>query len=145
MIAATMFVGVGLCASGARAADGPKFYESPGAAAPFSAAVRIGNTVYVSGVIGVDAAGTLPADFSEQATNAMHNLDKELHLAGASMADVYKCDVSMTDMKNWPAFNTVYTRFFKPHAYPVRMATGVVALAKGGAVEIECEAYSPAH
>jgi len=130
--------------SSAYAQSAPKFYEDSAAIAPFSAAVRVENTVFVSGVIGVDASGHLPADFSAQATNAMHNIEKELHLAGADMSQVFKCDVAMTDMKNWPAFNEIYKTFFKPHAYPVRMADGVVALAKGASLELECEAYAPA-
>ena len=73
------------------------------------------------GTIGPDAKGALPADFPDQARNAMRNVADELKLAGAGMGDVFKCDVSMTDMKNWPAFNEVYQTVFKPGAFPVRM------------------------
>lgn len=122
----------------------PRFFPEPGPDRPFSAAVRVGDTVYVSGQIGLDAAGALPAGFAAQARNAMTNVAKELELAGAGMTDVFKCDVSLTDMANWPAFNAVYRTFFRPGAYPVRMATGVAALVKGAAVEVQCEAWRPA-
>ncbi len=108
---------------------------------PFSAAVRIGNSVYISGVLGVARDGTLPSDFSEQATNAMQAVADQLKLAGASMNDVYRCHVSLSDMKNVPSFNAVYVKYFKPDRLPVRMAVGVNGLARGAAVEVECDAY----
>ena len=108
---------------------------------PFSAAVRIGNSVYTSGVLGVAPDGTLPSDFSVQATNAMQAVADQLKLAGASMNDVYRCNVSLSDMKNVPSFNAVYLKYFKPDRLPVRMAIGVNGLARGAAVEVECDAY----
>jgi 2-iminobutanoate/2-iminopropanoate deaminase len=108
---------------------------------PFSAAVRIGNSVYTSGVLGVAPDGTLPSDFSVQATTAMQAVADQLKLAGASMNDVYRCNVSLSDMKNIPSFNAVYVKYFKPDRLPVRMAIGVNGLARGAAVEVECDAY----
>jgi len=108
---------------------------------PFSAAVRIGNSVYTSGVLGVAPDGTLPSDFSVQATNAMQAVADQLKLAGAFMNDVYRCNVSLSDMKNVPSFNAVYLKYFKPDRLPVRMAIGVNGLARGAAVEVECDAY----
>ncbi len=108
---------------------------------PFSAAVRIGNSVYTSGVLGVASDGTLPSDFSVQATNAMQAVADQLKRAGASMNDVYRCNVSLSDIKNAPSFNAVYVKYFKPDRLPVRMATGVNGLARGAAVEVECDAY----
>jgi len=108
---------------------------------PFSAAVRIGNSVYTSGVLGVAPDGTLPSDFSVQATNAMQAVADQLKLAGASMNDVYRCNVSLSDMKNIPSFNAVYVKYFQPDRLPVRMAIGVNGLARDAAVEVECDAY----
>ncbi len=103
--------------------------------------VQIGKSVYTSGVLGVAPDGTLPSDFSVQATNAMQAVAYELKLAGASMTDVYRCNVSLSDIKNAPAFNAVYMKYFKPDRLPVRMAVGVTGLARGAAVEVECDAY----
>jgi len=108
---------------------------------PFSAVVRIGNSVYMSGVLGTASDGTLPSDFSVQATNAMQEVADQLMRAGASMNDVYRCNVSLSDIKNAPLFNAVYVKYFKPDRLPVRMATGVNGLARGAAVEVECDAY----
>ncbi len=135
-----LFLG-GLIASTAQAA--PQYYSEPGRAVPLSAAVRAGDMVFASGQIGVDATGTLPPDFGAQTRNAMQHIADALALAGAGMGDVVKCDVAMSDLKNWPAFNAVYQTFFKPGAYPVRMVTGVAGLVKGAGVEVQCQAWRP--
>ena len=118
------------------------FPATPGAK-PFSAAVRIGNTVYTSGAIGVASDGTLPTSFDAQAVNAMRAVSTELKMAGASVGDVYRCNVLLADMKNWSAFNAVYARLFVPGRLPVRTASGAQGLARGAAVEVDCDAYIP--
>lgn len=123
------------------AASTLQYFPAGDGSKPFSSAVRIGNMVYISGAIGVASDGTLPTDFAAQATNAMQAVSGELKVAGASMQDVFKCDVSLADMKNAPAFNLVYVRYFKTGHLPVRMASGANGLAKGAAVEVECQAY----
>jgi len=120
-------------------AAGPSIQYYPRAGKPFSSAVRVGDFVYVSGATGSAADGTLPADFSVQAANAMDAVARELKLAGASLDDVYKCTIALTDMNNWDAFNAVYLKYFKPDHYPVRMSFGVTSLG-GAAVEVQCEA-----
>jgi enamine deaminase RidA (YjgF/YER057c/UK114 family) len=116
-----------------------RYFPHPGAPKPFSSAVRVGNLIYISGATGRASDGSMPADFSAQAANTMDAIGAELKLAGASMDDVYKCSVALTDMNNWDAFNAVYVRYFKPDRLPVRMAIGVVSLG-GAAVEVQCEA-----
>ena len=128
------------CGLSSASAAGITFFPHPGAPKPFSSAVRIGEEVYVSGVAGAAADGSLPKDFTQQTTNAMNALSAELKLTGASLDDVYKCNVALIDMNNWAAFNAVYVRYFKPDRLPVRMATGVVSLG-GAAVELQCEAH----
>jgi len=112
----------------------------PRAGKPFSSAVKIGDYVYVSGAAGAGADGTFPADFTTQATNTMNALAAEFKLAGATMDDVYRCTVLLTNMDNWAAFNGVYMKYFKEGRYPVRMALGVADL-RGAAVEVQCEAH----
>jgi 2-iminobutanoate/2-iminopropanoate deaminase len=118
----------------------PAIQHYPRAGKPFSSAIRVGNFVYVSGATGTAADGTLPSDFVTQATNSMDAVAKELKLAGASMDDVYRCTIALTDMNNWDAFNTVYVKYFKTDRYPVRMSFGVTSLG-GAAVEVQCEAH----
>ena len=120
-------------------AAGPAIQYHPRAGKPFSSAIRVGDFVYVSGAIGSAADGSLPTEFVTQATNAMDAVARELKLAGASLDDVYKCTIALTDMSNWDAFNSVYLKYFKPDHYPVRMSFGVTSLG-GAAVEVQCEA-----
>jgi len=125
---------------GPLAAAGPAIQYHPRAGKPFSSAVRVGDFVYISGVVGAAADGTFPTDFVTQATNTMDAVAKQLKLAGASMDDVYSCTIALTDMNNWEAFNSVYLKYFKPDHYPVRMSFGVTSL-RGAAVEVQCEAH----
>ena len=141
MMRRTLAVLAALACTGAAPGPPARFFAPASPSGPFSSAVRIGDMVYVSGAIGVGPDGTLPADFAAQAGNAMRAIAGELKLAGASMDDVFKCDVSLADMKNWPAFNIVYATYFKAGRLPVRMASGASGLAKGAAVELECQAY----
>ena len=119
---------------------GPAIQYHPRAGKPFSSAVRVGDFVYISGVVGAAPDGTFPTDFVIQATNAMNAVAKQLQLAGASMDDVYSCTIALTNMDNWEAFNSVYLKYFKPDHYPVRMSFGVTSL-RGAAVEVQCEAH----
>jgi 2-iminobutanoate/2-iminopropanoate deaminase len=122
------------------AAAEPTISHFPRPGKPFSSAVRIGDMVFVSGVTGKAADGSMPADFTAQATNAMDGVAAELKLAGATMDDVYKCLIALTDMNDWDAFNAVYVKYFKPGQYPVRMSLGITSVG-GAAVEVQCEAY----
>lgn len=114
---------------------------APGA--PFSPAVRAGDVLYVSGQIGVSPEGHLPDDLTLQADYALDNIATSLALAGATMDDVAKCTVMLTDMSQWAAFNAIYVRHFRPLRLPARSAMGVTALALGAKLEIECIAYLP--
>jgi 2-iminobutanoate/2-iminopropanoate deaminase len=71
----------------------------------------------------------------------MHNVAAVLGRHGASMNDVVKCTVLLTDMGKFAAFNEVYTSYFKPGHLPARTAMGVSALAVGANVEVECWAH----
>lgn len=115
-----------------------KYYPREGK--PFSLAVKVGEFVYVSGVVGTAADGSVPADFAVESTNAMNALASELKLAGATMDDVYSCTIALTDMDKWASFNDVYVKYFKPNRYPVRMSYGVTSL-RGPTLEVQCEAH----
>ena len=98
--------------------------------------------VYVSGVIGTNPDGTLPADFATQTTNAMEALKAEFALANATMDNVFKCDVALADMKNWPGLQHRLHKILQARHLPIRMAAGANGLAKNAAVELECQAYA---
>jgi reactive intermediate/imine deaminase len=109
---------------------------------PFSSAVRAGDTVYLSGQIGMKPDGTLPPEFEAQAKQTMDNLGAALKQAGLDWGDVTKCTVMLDDMKDWPAFNQVYASYFPDGKYPARSAFGADGLALGALLEVECIAYA---
>jgi reactive intermediate/imine deaminase len=106
---------------------------------PLSEAVRVGNTLYLSGQIGI-APGSLelvPGGMEAETRRTMENIRMTLEAHGGSMSDIVKCTVMLADISEWGAFNGVYTTFFK-ETYPARSAMGVNGLALGARVEVEC-------
>jgi len=130
--------------------------ESKGAPAqPFlSAAVRAGDFVYVSGVIGVRPGqpGVLGEDWTPgelvkggiaaQTRQSMVNISATLEAAGLSLADVVKVNAYLLNKdRDFGAFNEVYLDFF-PGVPPARTAVGATILGEDVLVEIECVAYA---
>ena len=112
---------------------------------PFSEAVRVGDTVYLSGQIGnVPGPGPIklaPGGMVAEARQTMDNIKTSLEAHGLSMADVDKCTVMLADMKEWGAFNDVYKTYFSGN-YPARSAFGSNGLAFNARVEVECLAVA---
>ncbi|REL30688.1 RidA family protein [Thalassotalea euphylliae] len=108
-------------------------------ALPFSEAVKVGNTLYLSGQIGWNAAsGKLATGgFEGEAHQVMKNIQTTLTKHGYQMSDVVKCLVMLTDIKQFKSFNQVYTQYFSA-PYPARSAFAVSELALGSLVEVEC-------
>ena len=109
---------------------------------PFSNAVRAGDTVYLSGQIGLKPDGTLPPDFEGQARQAMDNIAAILASVKLDWDDVTKCTVMLDDMADWPKFNPIYAGYFPDGKFPARSALGADGLALGALVEVECMAYA---
>ena len=106
---------------------------------PFSAAVRVGNMLYLSGQMGTNDAGNqlVPGGIQAETRQTLANMKAILERHGSSLDRVVKCTVMMADMGEWPAMNSVYVQHFPLHL-PARSAFGASALALGGRVEIEC-------
>ncbi len=105
---------------------------------PFSSAVRVNNTLYLSGNLG-NIPGTL--DLAEggiqgETRQTMENIAAVLEQFDSSMDNVVKCTVFLADIAEWGAMNEVYKTFFKNP--PARSALGASGLALGARVEIEC-------
>jgi 2-iminobutanoate/2-iminopropanoate deaminase len=113
---------------------------------PFSAAVRVGDMLYLSGQLGTDSSGALVQGGIEPETRqTMENIRAVLEGNGSSLNRVVKCLVMLADMAEWGAMNQVYVTFFPDHL-PARSAMGASGLALGARVEIECIAVaSPEH
>jgi 2-iminobutanoate/2-iminopropanoate deaminase len=131
----------GACASGgsgtssAPSPAGPhKEILTPGGAL-FSTAVRSGDMIYLSGVIGRSADG----DAGVATRQALQGVQSRLEAIGHSMADAVKCTVYMISMEDYGAMNQVYTEFF-PENPPARTAVAVRALPANAQVEVTCVA-----
>jgi reactive intermediate/imine deaminase len=109
---------------------------------PFSTAVRAGDTVYLSGALGIGPDGKLAVGLEGQARLAMDNLGAALKSAGLGWNDVVKCTVMLDNMADWPAFNKVYVTYFPDGKFPARSAFGADGLALGALLEVECIAYA---
>ena len=106
---------------------------------PFSEAVRVGNTLYLSGMIGVEP-GTLklvPGGIEPEARKTLENLRMTLVAHGYALTDVVKCTIMLADIGEWSRFNAIYAAFFAA-PYPARSAFGTSGLALGARVEVEC-------
>jgi len=106
---------------------------------PFPEAVRHGDTLYLSGQMGI-APGTMTlvsGGLVAEARQAMENIRTVLEANGCTLDDLVRCTVMLADMNDWPAFNEVYKSFFTGR-YPARSAFGASGLALGGRVEIDC-------
>ena len=112
--------------------------KAPAAIGPYSQAVRKGDTLYLSGQIGMDpATGELVSDdVKAQTAQALANMKAILAEAGATPADVTKVTVFIVDMAEFQIVNGVYSETFGTDA-PARSCVAVAALPKGARVEIE--------
>jgi reactive intermediate/imine deaminase len=116
-----------------------KTSHAPGAIGTYSQAVRVGDTVYVSGQIPLDpATGQLiSGDIEAEITRVLENLKAIAVAAGGSLADVVKLSVFLTDLGCFAQVNQIMARYFS-EPYPARAAVGVSALPRGARVEMEC-------
>jgi reactive intermediate/imine deaminase len=113
---------------------------------PFSDAVRVGDVMYFSGALG-SVPGKMelvPGGIEAETRQMFDNIARTLEQNGLSFEDVFKCQVFLADMKEWPAFNKIYVAYFKPDRLPVRSALGVNGLALGARVEMEIAAFAGA-
>jgi 2-iminobutanoate/2-iminopropanoate deaminase len=106
---------------------------------PFSAAVRYGNTLYLSGAVGVDPITDklVEGGITAETRQTLQNIDATLMKHGLDRTDVIKCTVFMADINDWQMMNDVYVTYFGDHL-PARSAMGANGLALGARVEIEC-------
>ncbi|HVE47643.1 MAG TPA: RidA family protein [Acidimicrobiales bacterium] len=110
---------------------------------PYSPIVRAGPWLTCSGQLGVLDGTLVTGGVPAQTEQALANLTELLAGEGASLDDVVKATVFLTDMGDYAAMNEVYAAAFTSGRYPARSTIAVVALPFGGAVEIEAWVYSP--
>lgn len=111
--------------------------DAPAAIGTYSQAVKVGNTVYMSGQIGLDPATMTMADgIDAQIARVFDNLKAVAAAAGATLDNAVKVNVFLTDLGNFAKVNEAMTRYFN-QPFPARAAVGVAALPRGALVEVD--------
>ena len=137
----------GVVPASAQSPTGVEFLNSGKVIAPglpLSEAVRVGDTLYLSGVVGVvpGELKVVPGGLAPETRQALSNVRTMLEAQGLSLKNVVKCTVMLADIGEWGAFNEIYKEFFSA-PYPARAAFGASGLALGARVEVECIAAYP--
>ncbi|XP_054446286.1 2-iminobutanoate/2-iminopropanoate deaminase [Pteronotus mesoamericanus] len=115
--------------------------RAPGAIGPYSQAVLVDRTIYVSGQLGLDpkSGQLVPGGVAEEAKQALANIGEILKAADCDFTNVVKTTVLLADINDFSTVNEIYKQYFKSN-FPARAAYQVAALPKGGRVEIEAVA-----
>lgn len=112
--------------------------QAPAAIGTYSQAVRVDNTVYLSGQIPLDPASMEVVDGGIEAEieQVFHNLAAVCDAAGGSLQHIVKLNIYLTALENFPVVNEIMAQHFQ-QPYPARAAIGVAALPKGVGVEMD--------
>jgi reactive intermediate/imine deaminase len=112
--------------------------DAPEAIGPYSQAVKVGNTVWLSGQIPL-VPGTMElvdGAIADQATRVFENLAAVAEAAGGSLDNAVKINISLTNLEDFAAVNEVMASFFQ-EPFPARACVQVAALPKGADIEVE--------
>ncbi|MGH8287173.1 MAG: RidA family protein [Steroidobacteraceae bacterium] len=113
--------------------------RAPQAIGTYSQAVRVGDTIYLSGQIPLDpeTMQLVSGDIEAEIRRVFENLKAVAEAAGATLANAVKVNVFLTDLAHFAKVNEVMALYCK-EPYPARAAVGVAQLPRGARVEIEC-------
>jgi reactive intermediate/imine deaminase len=113
--------------------------DAPAAIGIYSQAVRVGNTIWVSGQIPLDpkTKELVKGDMEAQVRQVFANLKAIVTAAGASFDDVVNAPVILTALGHFALVNKIMAEHFR-EPYPARAAVGVASLPRGAQVEVEC-------
>lgn len=109
---------------------------------PFSDAVIVGKTIYLSGTLGLEASGKPPADAAAEARLVMERVKRSVEAAGATMDDLVSVQVFCSDLAQYDTFNKVYATFFRKK-HPARAFIGSGPLLFGARFEVQGIAVRP--
>lgn len=115
-----------------------KTEKAPAAIGTYSQAIKVGETVYLSGQIPLNPLTMQLVDggFEAQAVQVFENLKAVAEAAGGSLQNIVKLNIYLTDLDNFTKLNEIMGRYFA-EPYPARAAIGISALPKGSLVEMD--------
>jgi 2-iminobutanoate/2-iminopropanoate deaminase len=114
--------------------------NAPAAIGPYSQAIRMGNTIYLSGQLGINPkTGQLAEGIEAQTRQVLENVKAVLFAAELNLTSIVKTEVYLTDMANFTKMNEIYATYFTP-PYPARVCVAVKQLPKDAIVEISAVA-----
>ncbi|HCL94143.1 MAG: RidA family protein [Arenicellales bacterium] len=116
--------------------------EAPNAIGPYSQAVRVGDTVYLSGQIPLDpqTMELVEGDIGARARRVFDNLAAVMQEAGGSLSDIVKLTIYLVDLEQFGQVNEVMAEYFDA-PFPSRATVAVAALPKGAPIEVEAVAH----
>lgn len=112
--------------------------NAPAAIGTYSQAVKVGDTVYLSGQIPLVPASMemVEGDIRAQITQVFENLKAVCEAAGGSLNDIVKLNIFLTDLANFATVNEIMATYFQ-QPYPARAAIGIASLPRGAEVEMD--------
>lgn len=118
--------------------------RAPAAIGPYSQAIGVGSTLYLSGQIPLDpiTMELVGSDIESQTKRVLDNLKAVLEAYGASVKSLVKTTIFLTDLADFPVVNKIYGEYLES-PYPARATIGVSALPRGARIEIEGIAVIP--
>ena len=107
---------------------------------PFSEIVVVGETLYLSGMIGIEplTLNVVEGGIGPETRQTMDNIATILQANGYGMENLVQCTVILENISEWPEFNEIYAEYFEAGAFPARAAIGGTELALGAKVELAC-------
>ena len=112
--------------------------DAPEAIGPYSHAIRVGNSIYLSGQIALNPKNMelVTSSFRKETKQVFANISAVVTAAGGTLQDIVKLTVYLTDLKNFDMVNAVMSETFQ-YPFPARVAIGVSALPRGASIEVE--------
>ncbi len=111
---------------------------APAAIGPYSQAIQVGNTVYLSGQIALDpdSGKLVEGGFEKEVHRAIRNMKAVIEASGGNLGQCVRLTLYLTDLGNFPKANEIMQEYFRA-PYPARSTVGVASLPRGAAFEIE--------
>ena len=140
ILSGMLFSSIALCGcSNSSQAQVIQTSDAPAAIGPYSQAVVIDKTVYISGQIAIDPKTNqlIDGDISTQTRQVMKNIGAILLASSSSFDNVLKTTIFLTDLNNFSIVNEIYSSYFVEGHYPARSCVEISSLPKGALIEIE--------